>query len=486
MGLADFLAEAGANTVVGHVARAAGGKTTRQSGIDSFINNDLPALADQLHKAATKEDVMKVGQALITSGLKAGLNPQGLDKLMEMTVGPALQNLQQGEIDKLRQDYGAQPAKPAQFTVGGNFANAPLAAPPSGPAPITPSGNFADARPEKPLDLNFAMRLGQATGANPEQFGRLLSTPAELQAKQLSNQKTQSQLDAEKARESAIQGLPSEAPAPGLPSAQAVARINPAGIAQFLPQREQSQSQQDYQNQLAALKEQGMQNALSMANQRIGAANDRANLATSRAGFNQEAELRKEFQSQSKNFQQVRDSYNRINASAQSTTPAGDLSMLYNYMKMLDPGSVVRESEFASAATAKPLMERLGLSWDAVRSVWGGKKMTPGQRADFLNRANQLYNTEAQQHGQRVKEYQRLSTESGLNPSHVITDMGAIGQAPPAQAPTPAGQGRYSEGVPSGSAPTGQGGAPAIGTISKGYRFKGGNPADKNNWEKVQ
>jgi hypothetical protein len=32
------------------------------------------------------------------------------------------------------------------------------------------------------------------------------------------------------------------------------------------------------------------------------------------------------------------------------------------------------------------------------------------------------------------------------------------------------------------AAPTG---APAVGTVMQGYRFKGGNPADKNNWEKV-
>ena len=29
------------------------------------------------------------------------------------------------------------------------------------------------------------------------------------------------------------------------------------------------------------------------------------------------------------------------------------------------------------------------------------------------------------------------------------------------------------------------GAAPAVGTIMQGYRFKGGNPSDKNNWEKV-
>jgi hypothetical protein len=29
-------------------------------------------------------------------------------------------------------------------------------------------------------------------------------------------------------------------------------------------------------------------------------------------------------------------------------------------------------------------------------------------------------------------------------------------------------------------------GAPEVGSIKKGYRFKGGDPADEKNWEKVQ
>jgi hypothetical protein len=43
--------------------------------------------------------------------------------------------------------------------------------------------------------------------------------------------------------------------------------------------------------------------------------------------------------------------------------------------------------------------------------------------------------------------------------------------------------GRFAGSAPAG-APAG-GAAPAVGTIMQGYRFKGGNPADKNNWEKV-
>jgi hypothetical protein len=36
-----------------------------------------------------------------------------------------------------------------------------------------------------------------------------------------------------------------------------------------------------------------------------------------------------------------------------------------------------------------------------------------------------------------------------------------------------------------GSAPE-AGGKPEVGTVQQGYRFKGGNPADKNNWERIQ
>jgi hypothetical protein len=260
MGLADFLATAGQGKTLGHVAEAFGGQTTQQKAVDDFINNQLPALADQIHKAGTKEDVAKAGQSLITSGLKAGINPQGLDKLMEMTIQPALRNMQSGELDKLRTDYGAQPAQPAESRPQGTEG------------PLTPSGNFIDpkaATPEKPLDLNFMMRFGQATGANPAQFNQMLGTPADIAGKQASTQHTQAAIDAEAAKEKTIQGLPNTPTAPGQPSQQDVARV--PGLAQFLDARGKPEDPL-------------LEERRNLLNAQAGAATDRGAAARARAG----------------------------------------------------------------------------------------------------------------------------------------------------------------------------------------------------------
>ncbi len=228
MGLADFLATAGQGKTLGHVAEAFGGQTTQQKAVDDFINNQLPALADQIHKAGTKEDVAKAGQSMITSGLKAGINPQGLDKLMEMTIQPALRNMQAGELEKLGAEYRGQPAQPAESR------------PPGTEGPLTPSGNFIDpkaATPEKPLDLNFMMKFGQATNANPAQFNTMLETPATIAGKEASNRKTLGEINKEQQAQRQREGLSNEPMGPGLPSLRDIGTLAPGGLSQTLPVR---------------------------------------------------------------------------------------------------------------------------------------------------------------------------------------------------------------------------------------------------------
>ena len=70
--------------------------------------------------------------------------------------------------------------------------------------------------------------------------------------------------------------------------------------------------------------------------------------------FNQAAKLRGEFTDINKIFRDARDSFGKIQQSAINPTAAGDFSMIYNYVKMLDPG-VVKEgsSEQRSCADSE-------------------------------------------------------------------------------------------------------------------------------------
>jgi hypothetical protein len=70
-----------------------------------------------------------------------------------------------------------------------------------------------------------------------------------------------------------------------------------------------------------------------------------------------EAKFRKEYSDQTKGYQEVKSAYGRVLASQE--TAAGDLALIFNYMKMLDPGSVVREGEFATAQNAAGVPDRI-------------------------------------------------------------------------------------------------------------------------------
>jgi len=100
--------------------------------------------------------------------------------------------------------------------------------------------------------------------------------------------------------------------------------------------------------------------------------------------------LRKEFQGikEVKDFQSQVSALGRIMSSAQDPSAAGDLALIFNYMKMLDPGSTVREGEFATAEQAAGVPTRVLNLYNRVRE---GTRLSPEQRADFTGRARTIY-----------------------------------------------------------------------------------------------
>jgi len=162
--------------------------------------------------------------------------------------------------------------------------------------------------------------------------------------------------------------------------------------------------------------------------------------------------LRKEFTglSRIKNFSDVTEAYTRIIKSAKDPSAAGDLALIFNYMKVLDPASVVRESEFAAAAKAGGLGPRIQA---AVEQIERGTRLAPEQRADFVNRATQLYQGAEEQARPIYQTYEEIATARGFDPKKALPEFGYKGelyQSPPEFIPAP------TPPVPAGATANGQ------------------------------
>ncbi len=142
--------------------------------------------------------------------------------------------------------------------------------------------------------------------------------------------------------------------------------------------------------------------------------------SVAKQNFKDEQSLRKEYLGQSKDFIKVRDSFTRVEGSTKDPSPAGDLSLIFNYMKMLDPGSVVRESEFATAAATGSYGERLKA---AGQKILSGERLTKKQRKDFVDKAKVLYTGMDKQHKKRERSYKGIAKRNNLNPELVVTDI---------------------------------------------------------------
>ena len=104
--------------------------------------------------------------------------------------------------------------------------------------------------------------------------------------------------------------------------------------------------------------------------------------------FTRASGLRKEFTAATKGFAEQNSAYGRVLASAQDPSAAGDLALIFNFMKILDPGSNVREGEFATARNAGSIPSRIRALYNKLKD---GEQLDADQRADFVGRAGRLF-----------------------------------------------------------------------------------------------
>ena len=168
---------------------------------------------------------------------------------------------------------------------------------------------------------------------------------------------------------------------------------------------------------------------------RSGASN--VNVETGQKGFENKMSAKKTFMSEPiyKDYNDMKAAYGQVITSLDQGTPIGDVAGATKVMKLLDPGSVVRETELGIAMAASGRMDRL----QNYFTLWAsGQKLTPTQRDDFKQLSNELYAAAGQAYNQKRGEYLDFGKETGVP---LDTALGAPAKLPSIVRP-PAGGGQ--------------------------------------------
>ena len=149
--------------------------------------------------------------------------------------------------------------------------------------------------------------------------------------------------------------------------------------------------------------------------------------------FEQEEKLRKEFQVRNKVYGELGTTYSNIESSSKAKSGPGDIALITGFMKMLDPGSVVRETEFATARDTAGLYTRLE---NSLKKAESGQFLQPKQREEFVNLAKQYLDSAQKKAGEDRKALGVVVENYKLNPDNVFGPETTAAPAPSANSVT--------------------------------------------------
>jgi hypothetical protein len=120
---------------------------------------------------------------------------------------------------------------------------------------------------------------------------------------------------------------------------------------------------------------------------------------------------------------------NKVKA-GQSVTASDDLALIFAFMKMLDPGSVVREGEFANAQNTAGIPDRVV---NAYNRALKGTRLSDKQRNEFFETASTVMDNYTNSAADRADQYRGLAKSYELDPERITPAL----KRPPAKKPAP-------------------------------------------------
>jgi hypothetical protein len=171
--------------------------------------------------------------------------------------------------------------------------------------------------------------------------------------------------------------------------------------------------------------------------QRDAAAESRAEARYKRqaGSVNKQADgLRKEYNNQIKPYLPQLDNFNKASALAakpdDARTAADDMALVFIFMRSLDPGSTVREGEYATAKNTAGVPDRVRNAYNAALN---GQFLSPTQRKDFAGAIERDFTAGPGKAISTIQNrYRYLGQQAGIeNPDQMILmDIGGESAAP--------------------------------------------------------
>ena len=141
-----------------------------------------------------------------------------------------------------------------------------------------------------------------------------------------------------------------------------------------------------------------------------------------------------------KDFRQVDSSFRTIQNLAKTPSPSNDIALVFNFMKMNDPGSTVREGEYATASNAGGVEESVR---NMYNKMMDGLILQPEQRNNFVNTAGILYNTRVDGINKLNQEYQNFGSQNRYPTENILLQPQRYTSASNPNNPNPAANDQF-------------------------------------------
>jgi len=164
--------------------------------------------------------------------------------------------------------------------------------------------------------------------------------------------------------------------------------------------------------------------------------------------FKNESSMRKEFLTlpEVKDFPIIEQNSKRALAAlaeqGKGSNVAVDQSIITVFNKMLDPASVVRESEYARTPQDLSLLSRIRGKWDKIQR--GGAGLDGNERQALYRMVKNFNDIANEQYNDQVEYYSGLASRYGYKPENIVRLGGR--KAPTSNTPKPQGTGLQPDG----------------------------------------